>query len=46
MASVDIFSATVDQEVTILFSFDSLDGNGTLFAYVLCDIQVLHISLI
>ncbi len=40
-----IFSATVYQEVTILFS-DSLDGNGALFAYVLCDIPVLHISLI
>ncbi len=26
--------------------FYLLDGNGALFAYVLCDIPVLHISLI
>ncbi len=39
-----IFSTTVYQEVTILFS-DSLDGNGALFANVLCDIPVLRISL-
>ncbi len=36
-------SATVNQEVTILFS-DSLDGNRALFAYVLCDIPVSRTS--
>ncbi len=41
-----IFSATVYQEVTIVFSFDSLDGKSAVFKYVLCDITILRISLI
>ncbi len=35
----------VYQEAMILFSI-SLDGNGALFTKVLCDIPVLHITLI
>ncbi len=41
-----IFSATVFQGSDDFVLFDSLDGNGALFANVLCDIPVLHISLI
>ncbi len=42
-----IFSATVlpGSDDFVLF-FDSLDGNGTLFRNVLCDIPVLRINLI
>ncbi len=36
-------SLSISDDVVI---FDSLDGNGALFANVLCEIPVLHISLI
>ncbi len=40
-----IFSASLSGSDDFVL-FDSLDGNGALFAYVLCDIPVLCISYI
>ncbi len=40
-----IFSASLTGSDDFVLS-DSLDGNGALFAYVLCDIPVLRTSKI
>ncbi len=40
-----IFSASLPGSDDFVL-FDSLDGNSAVFAYVLCDITILRISLI